>query len=156
MPAWWPLLSMHGAADRLSTAAATVRDLTVDDAAQWELERSGHDRTATHRYWAARSQSHTFAVDRDGSTVAVAAVRAAASSARVEHLAADPLDALDALAAIVSAVGCPTLHVYVPGCRPLAAALMDRGFVIEDTQVYMSSSLAAVPDVLQVVHPGLG
>jgi hypothetical protein len=33
---------------------------------------------------------------------------------------------------------------------------MDRGFVIEDTQMYMSSSLVAVPELLQVVHPGLG
>jgi hypothetical protein len=46
--------------------------------------------------------------------------------------------------------------VYVPGCRPLAAELMERGFVIEDTQIYMSSSLGAVPEVVQVVHPGLG
>jgi GNAT superfamily N-acetyltransferase len=156
MPAWWPLLSMHGPVERLPSAAATVRDIVVGEAAAWEQARSGHGREATYRYWAGRSQSHTFAVERDGATMAVAAVRASASSARVEHLAAQPLDALDALAAIGAVVGCPSLHVYVPGCRSLAAELMDRGFAIEDTQIYMSSSLGAVPDVVQVVHPGLG
>ena len=30
------------------------------------------------------------------------------------------------------------------------------GIVIDDTQVYMSTSLHVVPEVVQVVHPGLG
>jgi GNAT superfamily N-acetyltransferase len=156
MLAWWPLLSMHGAIDRLDAAGAIVRDIPVGLAGEWELEATGQNRTATYRYWAARSQSHTFSIERADRQIAVAAVRASASSARVEHLAAAEDDALSALGAVAAALGFPSLHVYVPGCRPLAASLMDLGFVIDDTQVFMSSSFGAVPELLQVLHPGLG
>jgi GNAT superfamily N-acetyltransferase len=156
MLAWWPLLSMRGPAARLDAADAAVREVTVGEAGDLERGLTGHDRTATYRYWAARSQSHTFAVEREGQVVAVGAARAAASSARVEHLVVAADGAYEALGAIAHAIGCPAVHVYVPGCRPLAAALMERGFVVDDTSIFMSSSVEAVPELLQVVHPGLG
>jgi GNAT superfamily N-acetyltransferase len=156
MLAWWPLLSMHGSVDRLHAAGAVVRDISVEVAGDLERAWTAQDRAPTYRYWAARTQSHTFSIECDGRQIAVAAVRASASSARVEHLAAPDGDALDALGAIAVAIGCPSLHVYVPGSRLLAASLMGRGFVIDDTSLFMSTSLGAVPELLQVVHPGLG
>lgn len=154
MLAWWPLLSLRGSADGLRVDGAVAYDLDITHAAQFERRTTGLDRSVTFRYWAARPGSRTVGVDAGG-LVAVASVRTAGRSSRVEHLVASDHHAAAAVAAIGALVGRDDVHVYVPGCRPLAASLLHAKFVVDGVQFHMASSPALVPGALQVVHPGL-
>lgn len=155
MLAWWPLLSMRGAAAALPGGAAAT-EVSVDAAAAFEHSLTGHDRTSTYRYWAGRVPSRTVEVVEGGRRIAVAAVHVGEGGTRVEHLAAEPGDALMALGAVAALFPSAHVHVYVPGCQHLSVALMERGFVIDDTQVFMATSASVVHPLLQVLHPGLG
>ncbi len=156
MLARWPLLSMRGAAAALPLGADAAEEISVADAAAYEFAITGHDRSSTYRYWAGRPPSRTVQVLRGGECVAVAAVHAGEGGTRVEHLVAQPSDALAALAAVVGLFDSTHVHVYVPGCQHLSVSLMERGFVVEDTQVFMASAADVVHPLVQVVHPGLG
>lgn len=156
MVAWWPLLAVHGSRSELRPSlGCEAFDVSVHQAAEYELVATHIDRSATFRYWAGRSGARTLAVERDGRRVAVAAVRVGDNSVRIEHLLAADDEAVDALAAVTHLLGVDAVHLYVPGCRLLAAHLFARRFVIDDTSVYMASSLDLVHPMLQVVHPGL-
>ncbi|MEN9645815.1 MAG: hypothetical protein RL238_2484 [Actinomycetota bacterium] len=157
MVAWWPLLALHGRRSALRPAlGCEAFDVSVHQAAEYELVATHTDRSASFRYWAGRTGSRTLAVERDGRRVAVAAVRMLDDGARIEHLLAADDDAVDAIAAVAHLLGVESVHLYVPGCRPLTAALFDRRFVVDDTSVFMATSLDMVHSMLQVVHPGLG
>ncbi|MFZ4720257.1 MAG: GNAT family N-acetyltransferase [Ilumatobacteraceae bacterium] len=154
MLAWWPLLSLRGSGDGLRAEGAVAYDIDITHAAQFEQRSTGFDRSVTFRYWAARKGSRTVGVDLGG-LVAVASVRTAGRSSRIEHLVAADQHASAAVAAIGSLVGRDDVHLYVPGCRPLAAALLGARFVVDGVQFHMASSPGVVPDAVQVVHPGL-
>ncbi len=156
MLAWWPLLSMRGAAAALPMGGAAAVEASVADAVAYELAVTGHDRTSTYRYWAGRAQSRTVQVLRGAECIAVAAVHTGEGGTRVEHLVAQPADALAALAAVAALFESTHVHVYVPGCQRLSAALMERGFSIEETDIFMATSAEVVHPLVQVVHPGLG
>jgi len=156
MRAWWPLLAMSGLPGSLADiGGATVTQIDPADAARFEHRLVGTDRFAEYRYWASRTGTRTVAVERSGVTIAVASVRDRTLS-RIEHLVADDADALDAVAAIARTVPAGRLHAYVPGSHHLAVDLMHRGFVVDDTAMYMASSADLVHHHLQVAHPGLG
>lgn len=156
MLAWWPLLALSGRRSALRPAlGCEAFDVSVHQAAEYELVATRLDRSATYRYWAARAGSRTLAVEREGRRVAVASVRMLDEGVRVEHLLADDADAVDALAAVAHLLGADTVQLYVPGCRRVAADLFERRFVVDDTSVFMATSLDLVHPMLQVVHPGL-
>lgn len=156
MVAWWPLLAVHGARSSLRPAlGCEAFDISVHQAAEYELVATHLDRSATYRYWAARNGSRTLAVEREGRRIAVASVRVDQSHVRVEHLLAHDEDALDALAAVTHLLGVESVALYVPGCRTFAARLFERRFAVDDTSVFMGTALDLVHPMLQVVHPGL-
>lgn len=154
MRSWWPLLSMRGTVRSLPVDGAVAYDLDIAHAAQFEQRLTGLDRSATFRYWAGRSASRTVGVDIGG-LVAVASVRMADRTARIEHLVADDRPAAAAVRAVAELVGRDDVHVYVPGSQQLSVALIRAGFVIDGMQVHMSTAAGVVPGALQVVHPGL-
>jgi len=155
MLARWPLLSMRGAAAALPDGAVAA-EVSVEEAAAHELLLTGQDRSSTYRYWAGRVPSRTVEVVRGGRRVAVAAVHVGEGGTRVEHLVCEPVDAVVALGAVAALFQSAHVHVYAPGCQWMSVALMERGFVIDDTQVFMASAAEVVHPLLQVVHPGLG
>lgn len=156
MVAWWPLLAVSGARSSLRPAlGCDAFDVSVHQAAEYELVATHLDRSATFRYWAGRSGARTLAVEREGRRIAVASVRVEALHVRVEHLLAHDDDALDALAAITHLLGVESVALYVPGCRAFAARLFEHRFVVDDTSVFMGSTIDLVPPMLQVAHPGL-
>lgn len=155
MLAWWPLLSMRGAAAALPTDAA-ASDVSVEEAAAHERLLTGQDRHSTYRYWAERKYSRTVEVVRGGRRIAVAAVHVGEDGTRVEHLVAEPDDAVVALGAVVALFRSTHVHVFVPGCQRMSVALMERGFIIDDTQVFMATAADVVHPLVQVLHPGLG
>jgi GNAT superfamily N-acetyltransferase len=156
MVAWWPLLAVSGTRSSLRPAlGCDAFDVSVHQAAEYELVATHLDRSATYRYWAGRSSARTLAVERDGRRIAVAAVLVDSLHVRIEHLLAHDADALDALAAITHLLGVESVELYVPGCRAFAAKLFEHRFVIDDTSVFMGSTIDLVAPMLQVVHPGL-
>lgn len=157
MVAWWPLLSVSGTRAALRPAlGCEAFDVSVHQAAEYELVATHLDRSASYRYWAVRSGSRTLAVERDGRRVAVASVRMVDDGVRIEHLLAADDDAVDATAAVAHLLGVDAVHLYVPGCRRFAGELFERRFVVDDTSVFMATSIDLVHQMLQVVHPGLG
>ena len=67
MVAWWPLLAVSGARSSLRPAlGCDAFDVSVHQAAEYELVATHLDRSATYRYWAGRSGARTLAVERDG------------------------------------------------------------------------------------------
>ena len=156
MVAWWPLLAVTGVRSSLRPPlGCTAFDVSVHQAAEYELVATHLDRSATFRYWAGRAGARTLAVERDGRRVAVASVRVDATRVRIEHLLAHDDDAIDALAAVTHLVGVESVSLYVPGCRAFAGQLFERRFVVDDTSVFMGSTIDLVHPMLQVVHPGL-
>lgn len=156
MVAWWPLLAVSGTRSSLRPPlGCSAFDVSVHQAAEYELVATHLDRSATFRYWAGRIGARTLAVERDGRRIAVASVRVDELHVRIEHLLAHDEDALDAIAAVTHLLGVESVSLYVPGCRTFAAQLFERRFVVDDTSVFMGSSLELVGPMLQVVHPGL-
>jgi hypothetical protein len=74
----------------------------------------------------------------------------------VEHLVAADRDTVEAIGAIAALLESAHVHVYVPGCRAVSVTLMERGFVIDATSLFMASTADLVHPLVQVVHPGLG
>ena len=154
----WPLLYMCG--DRLALPVprgTTVESITTADAAEFERSLLGVDRSAEYRYWATRRGSVTVGVWRAAEMVGVGAVLAQGEMTRVEHLVVADVDDLDVFTTL--ARHHPTgdrVLAYVPGPRRLTRLLLDSGFHIVDSDLYMASDQGIVSDQLMVVHPGLG
>jgi GNAT superfamily N-acetyltransferase len=153
----WPLLYMRG--DRIALPmppGASVESISADEAAAFEREVLGVDRSTEYRYWATRAGSVTLQARRGTEIIGVGAVLARRDMVRIEHMVAVDVDDLNVFTAIAhyhSQVD--RVLAYVPGPRKLTRLLLDCGFHIVDSDTYMATSQRIVPNRLMVVHPGL-
>ena len=153
----WPLLYLRGPTPDLGEAGGVdVEIVGPVEAAAAEAAITGDDRVVEHRYWAARDGASAAVVSAAGRAVgAVSSIRKG-DECRIEHLALlEDVDAGAVVAAVARRSGAPVLRAFVPGPQPLLGWLLDRRFVIDDMDLFMSSDPAAVPARLAVVHPGL-
>ncbi len=154
----WPLLYLHGDRRALPRApTASVEPISADEAASFELALLGVDRSAEYRYWATRAGSATMRVCRGTEVIGVGALLTRGDMVRIEHLVAVDVDDLDVFTAIAGQrADVERVLAYVPGPRRLTQLLLDCGFRIADSDVYMATDRQIVPEQLMVIHPGLG
>jgi GNAT superfamily N-acetyltransferase len=157
------VLALEGPATALSGAdrGLRVREVAPEEAARWELDATGVDRANTYRYWADRDRSITVAVG-EGEPVAVAAVRTGPDWARIEHLAMPPSGSLmvDVELACVAAIALHlsrrAVQVSVHGNGRLARQLVESGYAVVDTSVFMATGNDLLSDAVIVLHSGFG
>jgi GNAT superfamily N-acetyltransferase len=153
----WPLLYVHGPAPEFAPGPVAVECVAADDAAVVEQSVTGVDRAVEHRYWARRPGATAAVVRIDGAAVGAVSFVVRGDESRIEHFALESnIQAGPAVAAIAALAGASTVRAFVPGPQPLFEWLLQRRFVVDDIDTFMSSDPDAVPSTLAVVHPGLG
>ncbi|MGO8960027.1 MAG: GNAT family N-acetyltransferase [Streptosporangiaceae bacterium] len=162
LDAWWPLLYLHGEADRLPGPVGWSAELAgPDEVAQLELGWTGVDRTADHHAWAARPGGAPVIVSAGGEVFAVGTVIAAGPDRGIEHVALSPaaddaaaawavlavLADLDAVARGAAQQQLPfagPAHVCLPGPHPAVRPLLAAGWQFDEFDLFMATE----PDLL--------
>ncbi len=172
LDAWWPLLYLHGAPDRLPPPDGwTVEPATVGDVAQLELGWTGVDRTADHRAWAARPGGVPVIASAASEVFAVGTVLATGPERGIEHVALSPA-ADDALAAAAVLAVLASLdvagrgaaqqqlpfagpaHVCLPGPHPAVRPLLATGWQFDEFDLFMATEPGLLDPRRAVPSPG--
>jgi len=159
--AWWPLLYLHGTADRLPASAGwTAEQVSADTVAGHELAWTGAGRTADHRAWAARPGGAPVIVSVGGEIMAAGTVAGSESQRGIEHLAISPAaDDSTAAAAVVTVLAYlgttgGATQVCLPAPHPAVRPLLAAGWRFDEFDVFMASEPGLLDPRRAVPSPG--
>ena len=165
--AWWPLLYLRGAVQRLETPAGWAV-LPADPIRVGALEQlwTELDRTPDHEFWAAWPRGAAVIASLDGRECAAATIGGSGSEFGVCHLAVDPgrgqephreAIAAEAVIAVLSSVEPEDglARVCLPAPHPATSRLIAAGWRIEEFDLYMASEFALIDALRSVPSPSL-
>jgi GNAT superfamily N-acetyltransferase len=148
MSAWWPLLYLVRT-DVGSTGDAggwTVEPVDGAEAARFEHELAGSDRSRDWALWGSRPGSTAFAVRRRRRLGGVGYADGSDLGRLVLARDADPVETV--LATVALAPRGPLKGLAIPGPHPALRHLLERGWRIDARDTYMASE----PDLLDPVR----
>ncbi len=149
--AWWPLLYLRGDVRQLRMPESwSVSPADPGQAAALELDWTGIDRTADHRFWAGWPHGSGVVASRDGQQTAAGTVGGAGPEHGISHLAIAPEmgehAAGDAVIAVLSwlepADG--QARVCLPAPHPATRPLLAAGWRVEEFDLHMASELGLI------------
>jgi GNAT superfamily N-acetyltransferase len=150
----WPLFYLAGDTDRLRPVAGTqVSRVDVGAAASAEEALTGHNRLDDYRYWASRPSGQCVVVTAEGAVVGVGVTGGGGDGFGVSHLYT-PTGDEDAVVAVLAQLGRRAM-VTVPGPHPALPRLLESGWRIEYSDIYVSTDASLVDPERWCPHPGL-
>jgi GNAT superfamily N-acetyltransferase len=157
----WTIFYLEGAASQLPTPAPglTTWDATAEELALLEEAWTGAQRPGDHAYWARQPAGDAFRIEDEEGPVAFGYARAKqASAARaLDRLlvrpGADPVAPI--LAGLARSAREGRVMACVPGPNPVLRVLLEHGFRIADSDVYLASSPDFVDPLRLLPSPGL-
>jgi GNAT superfamily N-acetyltransferase len=148
LDAWWPLLYLHGDPGRLpATSEWAMESVSADQAARFELDWTGTDRTADYRAWAARPGGELIALRQDEEIIAAGAVMSSGPDRGIVHLALSPaIDDATAASAVIRTLarlrGRPAdkAHLCLPAPHPAVRPLLAAGWRFSEFDLFMATA----------------
>jgi GNAT superfamily N-acetyltransferase len=153
--AWWPLLYLEGDPGRLAVPTGwRVEAVSAEQAARFEQEVSGTDRTADYEAWAARPGAESVQVSSGAEVIATGTVLCSGPEAGIMRLAIRPVRddgtaaaaVLTGLAGLTGVAGLTGLagltgpaSVCLPAPHPAVRALLAAGWRVTDFDLFMAS-----------------
>jgi len=160
--AWFPLLYLRGDVRELRMPDGwSVSPADPGRAGALELQWTGIDRTADHRFWAGWPRSSGVVASRDGQPRAAGSVGGARPGYGISHLSIAPEisehDAGDAVIAVLSWLEPADFRarVCLPAPHPATRRLLAAGWRVEEFDLHMASELGLIDPRRLVPSPAL-
>lgn len=179
LDAWWPLLYLQGDAGRLPVPAGLCTEVVdPDQAAHYERDWTGVDRTADYEAWAARPGADSVQVSADGNVIAAGILLRDGTDTGIMRLATAPVvdDAavddrtsagavLTVLASLAGQAGLTTADnlpgpgpasakVCLPAPHPAVRTLLAAGWRVDDFDLFMATEPGMLDPRRAVPSPG--